>query len=104
GGPLGDGGEGSMPAYLHALLEQTADSLENLQRILVRSEESRIGINTSMAGLADRFSVVGEHIRAGQTLMARLAENQMELKPSLVRLATIAEHSLGHDDVLRGHL
>src|SRR5947208_6216479 len=104
GGPLGSDGEGSMPAYLHALLEQTAESLENLQRILVRSEESRIGINTSMAGLADRLGTVAEHIKAGQSLMARLAENQAELRPSLVRLATIAENSLGQDDVLRTHL
>ena len=28
----------------------------------------------------------------------------MELKPSLVRLARIAENSLGQDDVLRTHL
>jgi hypothetical protein len=36
--------------------------------------------------------------------MVRLAENQMELKPSLERLATVAENSLGQDDVLRTHL
>jgi recombinational DNA repair ATPase RecF len=28
----------------------------------------------------------------------------MELKPSLARLATIAENSMGHDDVLRTYL
>jgi len=103
-GAFGDTGDGSMPAYLHALLEQTADSLENLQRILARSEESRIGTNTTLAGLADRLGIVGEHMKAGQMLMVRLAENQMELKPSLARLATIAENSLGQDDVLRTHL
>jgi hypothetical protein len=37
GGALGDGGDGSVPAYIQALLEQTADSLENLQRIVARS-------------------------------------------------------------------
>jgi len=103
-GPLGDSGDGSMPAYLHALLEQTADSLENLQRILARSEEGRIVANNTLAGLTDRLAVLGEHMRAGQMLMVRLAENQMELKPSLTRLATIAENSLGRDDVLRTHL
>ncbi|HEX3864995.1 MAG TPA: flagellar motor protein MotA [Stellaceae bacterium] len=103
-GPFGDGGDGSVPAYLHALLEQTADSLENLQRILARGEESRISTNTTLAGLTDRLSILGEHMRAGQLLMVRLAENQMELKPSLTRLAAIAENSLGHDDVLRTHL
>ena len=103
-GPFGDGSDGSLPAYLHALLEQTADSMENLQRVLARSEESRISTNNTLAGLTDRLGIVGEHMKAGQLLMVRLAENQMELKPSLTRLATIAENSLGQDDVLRTHL
>ena len=104
GGAFGDGGDGSMPAYLHALLEQTADSLENLQRIVARSEESRHSTNTSIATLAERLGAVGEHIKAGQSLMLRLAENQGELKPALARLAAIAENSMGQDDVLRTHL
>src|SRR4051794_6799724 len=103
-GPFGDGGDGSMPAYIQALLEQTADSLENLQRILARSEETRVAANTTLAGLTDRLAVLGEHMRAGQTLMVRLAENQMELKPSLAHLASIAENSMGQDEVLRTHL
>jgi hypothetical protein len=104
GGQLGDGGDGSVPAYIQALLEQTADSLENLQRILARSEESRIGANATLASLTDRLGVLGEQMKAGQMLMVRLAENQLELKPSLIRLADVAEGSLGHDDVLRSHL
>ena len=103
-GPFGDGSDGSMPAYLYALLEQTADSLENLQRILTRGEEGRIAANTTLAGLTERLGTLGEHMKAGQLLMVRLAENQMELKPSLARLATVAENSLGQDDVLRTHL
>jgi hypothetical protein len=103
-GPLGDGSDGSMPAYLYALMEQTADSLENLQRILARGEEGRIAANTTLSGLTERLGALGEHMKAGQLLMERLAENQMELKPSLARLATIAENSLGQDDVLRTHL
>src|SRR5438876_58317 len=103
-GPFGDGSDGSTPAYLHALIEQTADSLESLQRILSRGEESRIAANTTLAGLTDRLGNLGEHMKAGQALMVQLAENQTELKPSLARLATIAENSLGQDDVLRTHL
>ena len=48
--------------------------------------------------------MLGEQMKAGQMLMLRLAENQLELKPSLSRLADIAESSLGHDDALRNHL
>ncbi|HEU0156406.1 MAG TPA: flagellar motor protein MotA [Stellaceae bacterium] len=104
GGALGDGGDASVPAYIQALLEQTADSLENLQRILARSEESRIGANATLASLTDRLGVLGEQMKAGQLLMVRLAENQLELKPSLTRLADLGENSLGQDDMLRGHL
>jgi hypothetical protein len=103
-GPFGESGDGSMPAYLHALLEQTADGLENLQRIVARSEESRTSTNTVLAGLADRIGAVGDHMKAGQAQMARLAETQMELRPALARLAQIAENSVGQDDVLRTHL
>jgi len=103
-GGFGDGGDGSVPAYIQALLEQTADSLENLQRILARSEESRIGANSALPGLIERLGTLSEHMKAGQMLMVRLAENQMELKPSLTRLATIAENSTGQDDVVRTHL
>jgi hypothetical protein len=103
-GAFGETGDGSMPAYLHALLEQTADSLENLQRTVARSEESRISTNSALSGLTDRLGGLGENLKAGQLLMLRLAENQMELKPSLTRLAEIAENSLGQDDVLRTHL
>ncbi len=103
-GSLSDTGDGSVPAYIQALLEQTADSLENLQRILARSEESRIGANATLASLTDRLGVLAEQMKAGQILMVRLAENQLELRPSLTRLADAVENAHGHDDVLRGHL
>src|SRR5712691_6999803 len=103
-GPMGEGGDGSVPAYIQALLEQTADSLENLQRILARSEESRIAANATLASLIDRLGALGEQMKAGQILLVRLAENQLELRPALTRLADLVDNSLGHDDVLRGHL
>ncbi|HTV45345.1 MAG TPA: flagellar motor protein MotA [Stellaceae bacterium] len=101
GGGLGDGGEASVPAYIQALLEQTADSLENLQRIIARGEESRIGANTTLTNLTDRLGILGDQMKAGQMLMLRLAENQLDLKPALARLA---DNSAGQDDALRSHL
>src|ERR1700676_2275807 len=85
-GPLGEG-DGSVPAYIHALLEQTADSLDNLQRILARGEEGRIAANATLAILTDRLGALGEQMKSSQILMVRLAENQLELKPALTRLA-----------------
>src|SRR5581483_3181800 len=103
-GAFGDSGDGSVPAYIQALLEQTADSLENLQRIMARSEESRIGANTTLSALGERLANLSEHIAAGQQLMVRLGESQNDLKPALTRLANVAERSLGQDEVLRSHL
>jgi hypothetical protein len=104
GGGLGDAGDAPIPVYIQALLEQTADSLENLQRILARGEESRIGANSTLVNLTDRLGILGEQMKAGQMLMLRLAENQLELKPALARLADIADGGVGHDNAQRNHL
>jgi hypothetical protein len=87
GGPTSETGETSVPAFIQALLEQTADSLDNLQRILGRGEESRITANANLLTLTDRMTTLTDQMRAEQTLMLRLAEQQMELKPVLQRLA-----------------
>jgi len=86
-GSLAEAGEGSVPAYLQALLEQTADSLESLQRLLTRSEENRIASNTTLASLAERLGTIGEHMNAGQGQMIRFAES-----------------SLGQNEAVRTHL
>ncbi|MBV8738447.1 MAG: flagellar motor protein MotA [Alphaproteobacteria bacterium] len=104
GGSLGDAGDAPIPVYIQALLEQTADNLENLQRILSRGEEARINANATLANLSDRLGILGEQMKAGQMLMLRLAENQLELKPVLARLGDIVENASGHDDTLRNHL
>jgi hypothetical protein len=104
GGPLADG-EQPVPAYIQALLEQTADNLENLQRTMAHAEESRGVNNTTLAGLADRLTQLTEQMRAEQSLLGRLAEAQMELKPVLTRLADAAGRAgPGGDETLRTHL
>jgi hypothetical protein len=102
GGPLADAGEASVPAYIQALLEQTADSLESLQRIMARGEESRIASNNSLAVLVDRLGLFTEQMKTEQAVLLRLAENQMELKSVLARLADAAPR--GGDEAARGHL
>jgi hypothetical protein len=79
-------GDQSVPAYVQALLEQTADGLESLQRTLQRGEESRIGANASITNLADRLGTLTDQMKTEQSLMVKLAESQMDLKPILSRL------------------
>ena len=95
-------GEQSVPAYIQALLEQTADSLENLQRTMARGEESRNASNNNLMALTDKLSVLADQMRAEQTLLLRLAEGQSEMRPILSRLAdSLSKQS---DDTARGHL
>ncbi|HEY0526431.1 MAG TPA: flagellar motor protein MotA [Stellaceae bacterium] len=103
-GPLGEHGEASVPAYIQALLEQTADSLDNLQRTIARGEEGRIGSNATFTALADRLGTLTEQMRAEQTLLLRLAESQNELRPVLGRLADASAAPRGQDETARAHL
>jgi hypothetical protein len=104
-GVLGHEGEGggSVPAYVQALLEQTAENLENLQRIITRGEEGRAASAQALVTLTDRLSILADQMRASQVLMQRVAEGQAALAPTLTRLADVQSHG-ALDDASRGHL
>lgn len=86
-GGIGGEGDQPIPAYIQALLEQTADGLENLQRTIARNEDSRGEDNRRMLELSEAIASLGDTIRTEQNLMLKLAEGQMELKPALIRLS-----------------
>ncbi|WP_374441828.1 flagellar motor protein MotA [Stella sp.] len=97
GTPVSDGDQ-SVPAYIQALLEQTADNLDNLQRILIRGEESRIQANANLTALTERLGTLTDQMRTEQSLMLRLAESQLALQPVLERLAQPPVRSAGGMD------
>lgn len=91
-GGIGGEGDQPVPAYIQALLEQTADGLENLQRTLARSEDSRIDANRKTIELGNAIAGLSETIRTEQALMLKLAEGQMELKPVLSKLSQVGSN------------
>jgi hypothetical protein len=104
-GALPGDGDQSVPYYVQALLEQTAESLENLQRTLARGEDERNHANTNMTMLMEKIGTLSDHMRTEQTLMMKLAESQMEMKPILLRLAESAgSRSDGMDESTRTHI
>ena len=104
GGAIGEGDQ-AVPAYIQALLEQTADSLENLQRTLARGEESQLAANAGLTSLSERLSALTDQMRTEQNLMVRLAESQLELKPVLGKLAeAVSDGELGMDSTTRTHI
>lgn len=94
-------GEASVPVYVQALLEQTAENMENLQHILARGEDSRTTSAQAIATLTERLATLSDTMRTAQQLMLKVAENQQALAPALARLAEPAQ---GGDDVARAHL
>ena len=98
-------GDQPVPAYIQALLEQTADGLENLQRTLARGEESRIAVDGNLTVLTERLAALTDQMRTEQGLMAKLVENQTDLKSVLSRLADVASQGgLGLDESTRTHI
>jgi hypothetical protein len=93
-------GEGSVPVYVQALLEQTAENMESLQRVLTRDEENRTQVNQAVMTLNERLAALADTMRANQHLMLRIAESQTTLGPALQRLAELQ----GGDDASRAYL
>jgi len=103
-GSLQGEGEANVPAYVQALLEQTADGLERMQRALTETERERrhsteqFGeLNTQLARLADLLGRESREIRG-------MAETQEELKNVLKTLAAAPNSGARLSDDLRGEL
>jgi hypothetical protein len=98
--PSGQDGDGSIPAYVNALLEQTAENLEGLQAILARGEEGRANTSRALVTLTERLTVLTEQMRANNALMLRVAEGQAGIAPALTRLAD----NQAIDEATRSHI
>ena len=92
-----------IPAYVQALLEQTAESLENLQQTITRGEENRISVNSNIIALSNKLETLTDHMRTEQTLMKSLTETQMEMKPILAKIAE-GSTAAGMDELTRSHI
>ncbi len=99
-------GEASVPAYIQALLETTAESLETLTRTMSRGEDSRAQTNQNLTQLVDKLSQLNDLMRAQSQMQDRVADAQLDLKPMLQRLTDQIARSQGGgvDEATRGHL
>ena len=104
-GAIGGDGEQGVPAYVQALLEQTAESLENLQRTLARGQESRANADAGIHALTNKIETLTDQMRTEQALMKSLAETQVAMKPILQQIAdNVGRSSGGVDDTTQAHI
>jgi hypothetical protein len=102
-GVLGQEGDSSIPAYVNALLEQTAENLEGLQTILHRGEEGRAATSQAIMTMTERLTVLTEQMRANNQVMVRVAEGQSTIAMALAKLADGQERG-AIDEATRGNI
>ena len=98
GAGSGAEGDGSMPAYIQALLEQTADSLDVLQRTVSQNAEERGALARGLTLLNERLGTIAAQSQQQQAVMAALADATQQLR------GTLAGNQAGLDEASRHHL
>jgi hypothetical protein len=80
-------GDASVPAYVQALLEQTADGLERMQRAIVDSERERRGGTEQLTELNRQLGKLTDQLTKDSRATTDLVETQTELRNTLKQLA-----------------
>jgi hypothetical protein len=94
----GGEGDGSVPAYIQALLEQTADSLDVLQRTMSQSAEERGSLSRGLNLLNERLGTVAAQTQQQQSVLAALAEATQGLR------SVLAGNQAGLDEASRHNI
>jgi hypothetical protein len=86
GASVGHEGETSVPAYVQALLEQTADGLERMQRAFAENERERRTGADQLAALNAQLGRLNELLSRDSRGLSELAQTQTELRQTLQTL------------------
>ncbi|HRW29316.1 MAG TPA: hypothetical protein P5227_04935, partial [Emcibacteraceae bacterium] len=65
-------GDASVPAYVSALLEGSADSLDNLHKVIAKSEENRTQVNQAITNLSVQLSSLVDHQSEMRSVMKQM--------------------------------
>ncbi|HEX6265331.1 MAG TPA: hypothetical protein VFZ81_00370 [Burkholderiales bacterium] len=98
------GGESALPAYLEALLRQTAENLSEIQRMMIRGEEERRATQAALASLTETLSAVSDQLRAQQKVVLALSKNHYDVQPAIADLATQVAGAVAGSEEMRDHL
>jgi len=93
--------EDGVPVYVQALLEQTAESVDSLQRILGRGEDERRNLANNFSDLANNMSEVADQIKNNQKEFQKINAKPIDLS-GLTNL--FKENVSGIDDATKDHI
>ena len=77
-------GDASVPAYVSALLEESADSLDSLHKVIAKSEESKADVNKAITNLSIQLS--------------NLVDHQTEMRSVMKQMVTVLASTQGGSD------
>lgn len=97
-------GEGTVPAYVGALLEQTADGLDRMQRALDASGHEREALGPHLAALGEQLARINERLGRDARAQQEATEAQDELRAVLRQLAARPDGSQQLAEDLRHEL
>lgn len=94
------GGGPALPAYLSALLQQTADNIDRLQQVVGRGESERGVLQSSIAQLNQNLASLGDRLGRDRELLERMVGSQQALVQHLAQRADTG----GLDQTTRDHI
>jgi hypothetical protein len=98
-GSLQGDGEANVPAYVQALLEQTADGLERMQRALTETERERRNSSEQLGELNTQLTRLTDVLGRESRELRGMSETQEELKNVLKTLAASGNGSRLSDEL-----
>ncbi|MFZ1428384.1 MAG: flagellar motor protein MotA [Geminicoccaceae bacterium] len=94
------GGGPALPAYLSALLQQTADNLDGLQQAMGRSESERGMLQGSLGQLNHTLGTLSDRLGREQDMLERMVGSQQALLQHLAQRGDTG----GLDQTTRDHI
>jgi len=94
------GGGPALPAYLSALLQQTADNIDRLQQVVGRGETERGALQGTIAQLNQNLASLADRLGRDQDLLERMVGSQQALVQHMAQRAEAG----GLDQVTRDHI
>jgi hypothetical protein len=97
---FGGGGGPPLPAYLSALLQQTADNIDRLQQLVGRGEAERGAFQGGIAQLNQNLASLTDRLGRDHDLLERVVASQQALVQHMAQRAEAG----GLDQVTRDHI
>ena len=90
----------ALPAYLSALLQQTADDIDRLQQVVGRGENERGALQGTIAQLNQNLAALADRLGRDQGMLERVVGSQQALVQHMAQRADAG----GLDQVTRDHI